>query len=229
MSHRILWHPRNSSTGCMSSPCYRPRGSTPGGTAIAMCRSPASPRAFPDVSPRESHGGFIGQTSSSSMYPAAELNPWSRPIQQGQRVDFDVALPELGRAPHVVAQTGFVSHDVRRSAVFLQEPGAQIDPSITSCGNSACPFDQAEEQAVAAYDEAAIMARISCLIQSHRGRFYQSQEPEASPPPVFSHTVVESGGPSESNTRNPAARRPWGLSLVISVSMTRWQAATPWR
>ena len=79
-------------------------------------------------------------------------------------MDFGVALPELGRAPHVVAQTGFVSHDVRRSAVFLQEPGAQIDPANTPCGNPVCHFVQAEEQAVAAYDEAAIMARISHLI-----------------------------------------------------------------
>ena len=98
---------------------------------------------------------------------------------------FGVALPELGRAPHVVAQTGFVSHDVRQSAVFLQDHGAQIDHSSTPCGNPACHFDQAEEQAVAAYDEAAIMARISCLIQSHRGRFSQSQEPVASPLPGF--------------------------------------------
>ena len=33
----------------------------PGGTAIGMCRSPASPRAFPDVSTREIPDGFLGQ------------------------------------------------------------------------------------------------------------------------------------------------------------------------
>ena len=167
---------------------------SPGGTAIGICRSPVSPRAFPEVFPRESQEGYLGQSSPSAMYPAADSNPWSRPIHQGQRVDFCVALPELGRAPHVVAQTGFVSHDVRRSAVFLQDPGAQIDYSSTPCGNPACPFDQAEEQAVAAHDEAAIRARISCLIQSHRGRFSPSQKPKASPPLKFSPTVVESGG-----------------------------------
>ena len=152
----------------------------PGGTAIGMCRFPASQQAFPEVFPRKSQECFRGQISPSAMYPAADANPWSRPIHQGQLVDFGVALPELGQGQgqgkgqglgHVVAQTEFVSHDICRSAVFLQEPGAQIDPSNTPCGNPACRFDQAEEQAVTAYEEPAIMERIFCLIQSHCWRF----------------------------------------------------------
>ena len=111
--HRLYEQPM------LSAPAF-----CPGGTAIGMCRSPASPRAFPEVFPRESQEGFLGQISPSAMYPAADSNPWSRSSHQGQRVDFGVALPELGQAPQVVAQTGLVSQDSRRPAVFLQEHGA---------------------------------------------------------------------------------------------------------
>ena len=117
-----------------------------------MCKSPALPQASPKVSPREGQEGFLSQITPSAMYPAAGSNQWSRPNHQGQRVDFGVAIPEFGRAPHVAAQTGFVSEDVRRFAVFLPEPGAHIDTTNTPCGNHACPFDQAEEHAVAVYD-----------------------------------------------------------------------------
>ena len=151
----------------LSAPAF-----SPGGITIGMCRSPALTWAFPDVSSCKVQEGFLGQIPPSAMRPAADPNPWSGPIHHGQRADFGAAIPELGRAPNVVAQARFVSDDVRQSAVFLQEPGAQIDHSSTPCGNPARHFYHAEEQAVAAYDIAAIMARISCLIQSHRGRLW---------------------------------------------------------
>ena len=96
-----------------------------------------------------------------------------------------VALPELGQAPQVVAQTGLVSHDVRRSAVFLQEHGAPIEPYGTPGRHLACSCDQAAEQAVAAYDEPAIMKRIFVMIPYHCEKFPQSQERKASPLPFF--------------------------------------------
>ena len=60
-----------------------------GGTAIGLYGHPALTRAFPDVSPSKVQEAFLVHLSHSAVDPY----PWSRPIPQGQRVNFGVALP----------------------------------------------------------------------------------------------------------------------------------------